>query len=253
MDVLPEGILLNKHLSTEEAEQYTRLGTSDERRGFIAKALGIDENNGEREKIIVDFCFYNMQFCMEHSFAPDKLSTFFSIGFELHDAAMKNFWPLPYAFQKLKESVARHSVQRPPWSIGVFSADDADAIMAHMAGTYFRHYMLYKFAFTKRTVLDFSSTFSFTEEPVAFPALAEARTEEEVIKEVEEMRAAVESAAPLAEDAEALADVPEDVKGVVVEKVNAEVARVREAMEAEFKQKEADLVARIAELQKGIK
>ena len=40
--------------------------------------------------------------------------------------------------------------QRPPFSIDLFGADDVRKIVEYVINTYFRHYKLYKFAFTPR-------------------------------------------------------------------------------------------------------
>jgi len=41
-------------------------------------------------------------------------------------------------------------VQRPPFSIDLFSPDDVRKIVEYIINTYFRHFKLYKFAFTPR-------------------------------------------------------------------------------------------------------
>jgi hypothetical protein len=43
-------------------------------------------------------------------------------------------------------------VPRPPFSCGVFSQAEMQAILDWMLDTYYRHYKLYQYAFTKRCV-----------------------------------------------------------------------------------------------------
>lgn len=38
--------------------------------------------------------------------------------------------------------------QRPPFSLGLFSSDEVKMIMTYVLDTYFRHFKLYKYAFT---------------------------------------------------------------------------------------------------------
>lgn len=136
------------------------------------------------------------------------------------------FWPARRSFEFFRDLLLQHSVQRPPYSIGLFSLQDVKAITDHAAtgfflpfslilpspvpprsfprsspcslapslspsppllsranvdsnsrahGSalvggwadipvpgYFRHYMLYKYAFTKKTEMRFSTVFTHT-------------------------------------------------------------------------------------------
>jgi hypothetical protein len=55
------------------------------------------------------------------------------------------------AFSLFKDLLLAHSVQRPPRSIGLFSLQEFRAILDWGLDTYFRHYTLYQYAFTKRS------------------------------------------------------------------------------------------------------
>lgn len=56
------------------------------------------------------------------------------------------------SFENFKELLLTHSVQRPPFSIGLFTFTEMKAIMAWALDTYYRHYKLYMYAFTDRCV-----------------------------------------------------------------------------------------------------
>jgi hypothetical protein len=92
-------------------------------------------------------------------------------------------------------------------SVGVFSVDDAKRITQYDArchqhaaassntypkplqitparyttDTFFKHYMLYKYAFTTRQTLSFQSLHSYTLIPPIFPPLSEARSSQQVL------------------------------------------------------------------------
>lgn len=48
-----------------------------------------------------------------------------------------------------------HSVQRPPYSEKVFSYKIMMALLDYTTNTYFRHYVMYKYVFTKKVRLEF--------------------------------------------------------------------------------------------------
>merc|ERR1719343_337563 len=69
------------------------------------------------------------------------------------------------AFDVCKQLLLKHGVERPPWSVGIFSFDDIKAIMDYVHNTFFRHYKLYMYAFMTHCDLSFS-----VNSPVAFVA-----------------------------------------------------------------------------------
>ena len=44
----------------------------------------------------------------------------------------------------LQEKLLTHSVQRPPYSVGIFTLHDMQQLTEYFTDTYFRHYNLYK-------------------------------------------------------------------------------------------------------------
>ena len=62
---------------------------------------------------------------VDAGFTPDKTSAFAGIVLETFDLSMRDFLPLEASFAVFKELLTKHCVQRPPWSVGVFSVDDA--------------------------------------------------------------------------------------------------------------------------------
>ncbi|KAJ3363116.1 hypothetical protein HDU91_003106 [Kappamyces sp. JEL0680] len=144
-----------------------------------------------------------------------------------------------YAF--FQNLVLLHSVQRPPFSEKIFSYKVMMDIVEYVTKTYFRHYLMYKFTFTKKsrmefTIENFMPVPEAVEEPVAeaasetetSPADAvvaadekdhaeEAQKTEEKVKAVEE---ALETAlTAMARDTEPIVAVAQE-KAAVMAKVS---------------------------------
>merc|ERR1712232_1296612 len=54
-----------------------------------------------------------------------------------------------------KSWLLKHSVERPPWSIGIFAFEDVQAITEYVHATFFRHYKLYMYTYMTRCDIDF--------------------------------------------------------------------------------------------------
>lgn len=60
--------------------------------------------------------------------------------------------PVDRSFQLFKELMLQHSVQRPPYSIGLFSLQEFKKVLEWALDTYYRYYKLYQYVFTDRCV-----------------------------------------------------------------------------------------------------
>ncbi len=74
-----------------------------------------------------------------------------------------------------------HSVQRPPYSIGLFTLAEMKAILAWILDTYYRHYKLYMYAFTDRVLMSLTQAhpLDIVEAAPPLPPLNDAMTEEQ--------------------------------------------------------------------------
>ena len=107
-----------------------------------------------RNAIIIDFHFYNIAFAKRAGFTQEKVSTFCSIMQTLLETDMgAKFRTVDESFAELKGMLLRHSVQRPPWSIGIFSKDDVKSIVDFVANGYIRHFKLYRYCLSPRPEL----------------------------------------------------------------------------------------------------
>ena len=69
------------------------------------------------------------------------------------------------SFATFKELLLRHSVQRPPHSLGKFNLDDVKKIDEFVLDNFYRHYPMYKYALTvqENLVLNTSELFTHTD------------------------------------------------------------------------------------------
>jgi hypothetical protein len=54
------------------------------------------------------------------------------------------------SFDEFKELVLAHAVERSPHTTGIFELDDVPKIVEYMLNSYFRHFGLYRYIFTKK-------------------------------------------------------------------------------------------------------
>lgn len=142
----------------------------------------------KRSLIVLDL-FYNLtMFARQHCLRTDQLSGLFSIVWHLHRHCISS----PY--DNAKESFAYftslmvcHSVDRPPYSTALFTMEQVKNITDYVLQTYFKHFKLYKYAFTKRVTLSMKFTYNGQEEEEEEQKKEEqeASSKEEVAKEEE--------------------------------------------------------------------
>ena len=176
-----------KHLSVEQVEEYLSLVDAPSRLAFL-RAVSDLPDDAELAAITLDLYQYAMQFAQRRGFTADKVSALYSLAKETHESSMNNFWPARRSFEHFKELLLMHSVQRPPYSVGLYTLSDARAITDFFSAGYFRHYMLYKYAFTKKTEMRFATYYTRTvavPEPFMLP-MGEAEEEEKFLARQEQ-------------------------------------------------------------------
>jgi hypothetical protein len=140
-----------------------------------------------KTEVVLDFHFYNMVFCKETGFTPTKTATFCGIMKKVLDEdTAASHRDVRQSFARLKQLVLEHSVERPPWSVGVFDENDLDSMLAHATNSYFRHFRLYRMTMAPRIQLELKQhNPGFVEEPGPSRPLSAAV---EVTGEVDELQ-----------------------------------------------------------------
>eukprot|EP00798_Chlamydomonas_sp_ICE-L_P004543 gene4543-14721_t len=195
---------------------------------------------------------------------PNKLSGLFSVVKEVHCRSTNEKLQVEKSFKMFKDLLMAHSVQRPPYSIGLFSYQEMTAVVEWFLDTYYRHYKLYIYAFTKRVLMN-SHPLDDVELPsLPLQPLNDAMTEEEHAEVVEEETKKreeedAESAAQRAEEEEAArklrlreeyeASIPEEVKEKVAAALERELGMLKKEMEEKFDKQTTTLRTKIEELE----
>mmetsp|Transcript_58093 Transcript_58093/g.101691 ORF Transcript_58093/g.101691 Transcript_58093/m.101691 type:complete len:344 (+) Transcript_58093:49-1080(+) len=133
-----------------EMEELQAAKTYDAAVAVLSKCLRLSPVQGFQSDILVEFHYHNFAFCQRSGFCAEKTSTLISIFKVVHTkAVVEEKLPEQDARFLFDELVDRHSQQLPPYRVGVFSREEAAAIKAFAARTFFRHYKMYAFAYVK--------------------------------------------------------------------------------------------------------
>uniref|UniRef100_W5M6B0 Cilia and flagella associated protein 119 n=1 Tax=Lepisosteus oculatus TaxID=7918 RepID=W5M6B0_LEPOC len=152
-------VLLWADLSYADMEEVEAAQTTEELQRALGRALALQLSRPS-DSILADMYLYAVLFCRERQFNREQTSVLVSIVRALHLAntgtPLNN---MEYCFNYFTELVLCHCVRRPPFSIDLFSPEQATQITEYLVNTYFRHYALYKYTFTPQVRLDLSLTY----------------------------------------------------------------------------------------------
>ncbi|KAG5184701.1 flagellar C1a complex subunit C1a-32-domain-containing protein [Tribonema minus] len=136
------------------------------------------EERDEKTEVLVDFHLYNYAFCKEQRFDTQKTSTYMSIMTDVLKQDLSQDDPVSgqqASFDRFRDLILRHCVERPPWSVGIFTLEDVAGITEYVVNSYYRHYRIYKHLFTARVETTLTQrNLHGTEEPRIPPPLCEA-------------------------------------------------------------------------------
>lgn len=151
-----------KDISFKDAEHLLELSCSNTEslQAFLAGRLGGKEAN-KQALIELDMFTYAILFCKKNDFSPEQLSVFYTILKSVHSMCISTSYDnMQDTFIYFRDLVQHHSVQRPPFSICLYSLAHVKVITDYVLSTYFKHFKLYKYVFTKRVHLSISLQYS---------------------------------------------------------------------------------------------
>ena len=124
-------------------------------------------------------------FCRKSKFSAEKISTLLSLLYITHTHCCETPGALitveeGYAF--FEKHLLRHSVERPPFSIAVFSFHDIKKVCDYLVNSYFRHLKMYQFVFgiTRELVLNPVYSLAAQVDLDSFPLLDDAYDYKEI-------------------------------------------------------------------------
>ena len=146
-----------KDLTLVEAESILKCTTPKEVDTEVRKLIGklSTDTQTKEDMIIIDMYIYLFQFAIKMEFSPPQLSVLYTLQKRVHEMCVS----VPYenmteTFTLFKEILLCHSVNRPPFSVLVFEVDQVKRVTDYFLSTYFKHYRMYKYAFTKKQRLN---------------------------------------------------------------------------------------------------
>ena len=145
-----------KDLNPSQLNTLQEVQSAEECKTLLQKYLNVgpDNNDDARVNVIIDFHFYNLVFCRESGFTPEKTSTFCGMMKRLLDSDVKAVHRrCEHSFEELKKLILMHSIARPPRSECIFSMDDVQSIATYVTNSYYRHFSLYRAVLAKRAQL----------------------------------------------------------------------------------------------------
>ncbi|XP_032619078.1 cilia- and flagella-associated protein 119 isoform X2 [Chelonoidis abingdonii] len=165
-------ICMWKYLDVHSMHLIDKAQTTDELKRVLAELFELQGwESDPRAAILLDLYFYTVQFSREHNFTREQSSTFFAIVKDTHEACVET--PLSNVeecYHYFTELLFCHAVRRPPFSIDLFSQEQLALMSDYVVNTYFRHFKLYKYAFTPQVRLDISLSYVGMPEPELEPA-----------------------------------------------------------------------------------
>ncbi|KAL3143342.1 hypothetical protein ABBQ38_002177 [Trebouxia sp. C0009 RCD-2024] len=200
------------------------------------------------------------------SLTDKQVSALFSLVKTVHTQAVLQRLTIDKSFDCFKQALLRHSVHRPPYSLGLFTLVQAQAITQWFLRTYYMHYKLYQYAFTNRVSCNVSSAHpgDAVELPLQLLPLREADTEEQHQSSVETQQKQEEAAAAKAAEEKTAQDeidrqqrikdsfdaqMPDEISQKVQAALQKEMERLQLVMSAQFAKQEAVLKKRVTELE----
>lgn len=151
-------VLVWTDLTLDNVEEIQRSESPEDIQCLLADILHLNDwKEDSRQGILVDLYFYTLQFAKDSGFNTEQTSAWFSIIKSVHEMAVDTpYGNVEPVFEYFKELLLCHSVKRPPYSVELFSVDQVKKLTSYALNTYFRHFKMYKYAFTPKVRLDLS-------------------------------------------------------------------------------------------------
>jgi len=101
----------------------------------VQDALNIVDDGDDIGEILIDLYYNAIAFAQEQKFTMEKISTLVSIVKAVHTQSTVGRLAMDKSWEKTKQILLTHSVQRPPFSVSVFSLADLQAITHYLLHT----------------------------------------------------------------------------------------------------------------------
>jgi len=140
-------------LSLKQINQFYDTSVQQNAIELIASWFPSDDSESKK-RILYEFYYFILMFAKEINLEPIQTSIFFSIMKKTHEKCISSpYMKLDEDYALFQNLLLEHSVDRPHFSKKYFSLDQITKITEYATNTYFRHYSMYKYTFTKQQKL----------------------------------------------------------------------------------------------------
>ncbi|KAG4100608.1 hypothetical protein H8356DRAFT_302215 [Neocallimastix lanati (nom. inval.)] len=200
-------------LSLKQINQFYDTTIQQDAISLIEAWFPSSDESKIKKSILYDFYYFILMFAQEINLEPIQISIFFSIMKKTHEVCIASpFMKLQEDYDYFQKLVLMHSIDRPPMSKKYFSLEQMKQITEYATNTYFRHYTMYKYTFTKQQKLTLNTIQVLNE-----PKLLEEEEEEVEVKEVVDETENEENKEKLENTQEEIEEIQEGTEKVVGE------------------------------------
>nr|XP_008246951.2 cilia- and flagella-associated protein 119 isoform X4 [Oryctolagus cuniculus] len=174
-------ICMWKYLDIHSMQQLEKTASTEETRQLLAELLGLSQpSQSLRDAIVLDLFHHALIFCRQQGFSLEQTSTVCALLQDLHKACTATpLGNVEECYRYFSSLLFCHGIRRPPFSIDLFKEEQLLAVADYVVNTYFRHFKLYKYAFTPQVRLDLSLTYIGLQPPKLWAEQKESEEAEE--------------------------------------------------------------------------
>ena len=157
-------------------------------RDYMKKKFNLSTSN-KRDQIFIDMYYHLIKFSLKQHFNKIQVNAFVYTISKTHEMAISTaYGPIDETHQYMKDMLLLFSVNRPPFSLELFSPKQIKDCLDYFLATYFRHFKLYKLIFTPAIKLDlqFKYTNQIQQEENQEQEITEQETEESTDHELQQ-------------------------------------------------------------------
>ncbi|RVE59649.1 hypothetical protein OJAV_G00190640 [Oryzias javanicus] len=157
-------VMLWRDISYHDMEIIDQIKAVPDLESTLCRLFGLDLSEPKRG-VVLELYVQAVLFGRKQSFKKEQTSSLLSIIKSINEANIGNLLEdEDECFYYCVELLLCHSVRRPPFSISIFTFEEANSILKYLDAVYLRHCKLYKYIFTPQPKLDLFLTYSGMEE-----------------------------------------------------------------------------------------
>lgn len=216
---------------------------------YLSEILDLqDYDKDKKKRIQLDLYYFGIKFCLEKIFNAEQISAFYSILKALHFMTISTPYDnLEQTYTYFRDLIACHSVNHIPFSTAVFTSAQVTLITDYIMMTYFAHFRLYKYVFTKKISLHFKILNNMPQE-----------TEHAIT--VEEQTLGIESEDNSARELEEIVTEPEielapkeqNLANDVSKSLNSQITNLKQDFAQQMKTRDESIDKKLVALEKSI-